>query len=238
MLKFELSKLVDSIYKYGECIILIKVDENNYQKFNIEIVDGKLNIDDESLLQILSLLYAETFLPKEYENNRTYFVQEPEEKVLNNKFKINVFIELCQLIENLLIYANPFTEDYDISATSIYTSYKEYANEDMPIKVSTITDYSGEYFDSILIPLVIKEQIRLRKSLLKSNEAHIQCQNAIMLLKELSQFDGHKKYDPNKIKEILSKYNYNSFSKEARKNIDEYLKLIGYNNEFENNKTK
>lgn len=97
---------------------------------NIEIVGDKLNIDDESLLQILSLLYAETFIPAKFESNRTYFVKEPEEKNLDNKCEIKVFIELCQLIERILIYSNPFTESCDISATSIYMSYKEYISEE------------------------------------------------------------------------------------------------------------
>ena len=129
------------------------------------------------------------------------------------------------MIERILTYSNPFTEDYDISAISIYESYKDYIKEDGPIKISTVTDYSGEYFDSILIPLAIKEQIKLRKTLLKSNEAHIECQNAMMLLKELSQFEG-KIIDLAKIKEILAKYGYDSFSKETKENIDEYLKLF------------
>ena len=225
MLKFELSKLVDNISKYGKCVILIRTDKNNYQKLNMEIVGDKLNIDDESLLQILSLLYAETFIPAKFESNWTYFVKEPEEKNLDNKCEIKVFIELCQLIERILIYSNSFTESCDISATSIYESYKEYISEEKSTNISTITDYSGDYFDNILIPLAIKEQIKLRKTLLKSNEAHIECQNAMMLLKELSQFEG-KIIDLAKIKEILAKYGYDSFSKETKENIDEYLKLF------------
>ena len=77
MLKFELSKLVDYIGKYGKCVINIKINEK--QSTSIEVFvneNGELNLSEEEIKQILSILYGETFLGITNIDNRKYTVQD------------------------------------------------------------------------------------------------------------------------------------------------------------------
>lgn len=96
MLKFELSKLIDNIYKYGECILLIKLNEDSYKEIELKVENNKLNIDDDSLLQILALLYSEAFLPEKFEQYRNYFVNRKEEQY--DAESLTIFFSLPLLI--------------------------------------------------------------------------------------------------------------------------------------------
>lgn len=94
MLKFELSKLVDYIGRFGKCSINIKINEK--QTTDIEVYvneNGELNLNDEEIKQILSILYGESFLRITDLDNRKYTVLDSFAKSLGS-------------LKNALILAN------------------------------------------------------------------------------------------------------------------------------------
>lgn len=235
MLKFELSKLVDNIYKYGQCTILVKVDENNYQNIDIKVDGDKLNIDDDTLLQIISILYAESFLPEKFQSKRTYFVKDDE--INENKKFETVTLKIYNLIEKMLAYSNPLTDDLDISYYKIYTSTKENLDKS-PLTESKLLFDIGllpEYMDKAIIPLLITEIINQRKNLLKIKKISEQSNKVITILGKLGELENASK---DMIEEILKKYGYYDIAEENRKILDNYLKHIGYSNDKDDKKTK
>lgn len=266
MLRFELSKLIDNIYKYGKCILLIKTSEDSYRKVELKIENNKLNIDDDSLLQILALLYSEAFLPEKFEQYRNYFINQKEEQyddesltiffslplLINGKISSSVSIKnlsnldktydskreeitlkICNLIEKMLKTSFPLNSSLDISAYQIYTSTKEEPcdcslSNSETIKTSLL---AHEYFDKKLIPLSIRETLRLRKALLETKRIGEETTNSIEILSELSKLAKDKKIEKNEIEEIFNKYGYYNMSEDFRKKILDYLKTINGNDE-------
>lgn len=88
MLIFELSKMIDSIYKYGKCILQVKVDSKTFKELEIKVDNENFNIDDDLLLQILSILYSEAFTPKKYDSYRSFFIK-MEQQENNELLAIN-----------------------------------------------------------------------------------------------------------------------------------------------------
>ena len=164
MLKFELSKLVDNIYKYGKCTILVKIDKKHHEEIEIKVTGDKLNMDEDGLLQILSIFYAESFLPEEFQNKKTYLVKDNNSS--ENKKYETATLKIYNLIEKMLAYSNPLTDNLDISCYKIYTSTKENLDKD-PLTESKLLfsiDLLPEYMDNAIIPLLITEIIKQRKN--------------------------------------------------------------------------
>lgn len=59
---------MDSINKYGKCVLSIKDDNKTYNELEIMIQDDGFNVDDDTLLVILSILYSESFIPEKYKS--------------------------------------------------------------------------------------------------------------------------------------------------------------------------
>lgn len=77
MLNYELSKLVDYIGRFGKCTVRIKVNNNLCNEFPVFIKeDGSLNLNDEEIKQLLSILYGEAFLARKNYVGATTFVED------------------------------------------------------------------------------------------------------------------------------------------------------------------
>lgn len=235
MLKFELSKLVNNIYKYGICTIVIKIDENHHEEIEIKVTDDKLNVDEDNLLQILSMLYAECFLPEEFQNKKTYLVKDDDSSE-NKKFEIAT-LNLYDLIEKMLTYSTPLTDDLDISCYKIYTSTKENLDKPPLAEPKLLFDIGllSEYMDKTIIPITIIQIIKQRKTLFEIKKIGEEGRRVITIIGELGEL---KNASNDMIEAVLRKYGYYEIDIQNRKNIDAYLKYIGYNNDKDDEKTK
>lgn len=235
MLKFELSKLVNNVYKYGRCIIIIKIDESHHEEIEIKVIDDKLNMAEDDLLQILSILYAESFISEKFQNKKTYLVKD------NNSSETKKFekatLNLYGLIKKMLIYSTPLTDDLDFSYYNIYTSAKE--NLDKPplteSKLLFNTEFLPEYMDKVMIPLTIIEIMKQRNTLFEIKKVVEESKKAIIILGKLGKLKNANK---DMMEAVLKKYGYYEIDIKNRKNIDDYLKYIGYDNDKDDKKTK
>lgn len=257
MLMFELSKMIDYIYNYGKCIVSIKLDNGNFHEIEIEATENGLNLDNDSLLQIMSLLYSEAFLPKKYDDYKNYFINL---KQSNNSIDL-VFTFLVPFLVNGKIDPTIKIEPPEVSTAKLnknvnatlsicslmesmlvnsrpltddldISSYNIYdstkKSKDSKEHIFTDLDNIAEFFDKSLIPMSIIEVLKLRKALLESKKIGEDTRKSISILSELCVLVDNKSINENNIKEILVKYEYSTITEEIRSKIDEFLTELGY----------
>lgn len=257
MLTFELSKMIYYIYNYGKCVISIKLDDDSINEIEIKATDDGLNIGNDSLLQIMSLLYSESFLPAKYNDYRKYFIRYNHidssddlmisiifPLLVNGKIESTVEVKspdtfnkdieknvkatllICSLMETMLIYSSPLTDDLNISAYNIYFTTKK--NEDLKEYFFDDLDNIADLFDKNIIPMSILEVLKLRKSLLKARKIGNDSRKSIIILSELFSLKESNNLNKDNIKKILEKYGYNDMAEEIRIGIDEFLRDFGF----------
>ena len=218
MFNFELSKLIDNIYRSGKSSILIKVGEDFNEKIEIKATpDGNFDVNDEGLIQLISILYFQAYLPFN-SNKRNYKVIWEEKKLdlkdinmivaldistlLEYNVEITVFNEetsekgnelsttkLCGLIEKMLVYSKVLDSNSNISLFKIYKSFVTALKANSTL--NKFEDIKGEhlalYFDKSLIPETIKENLRLRKSILEAKKLGEVARKSVSLIADIEE---------------------------------------------------
>ncbi len=265
MLKFELSKLIDYIDKYGKCTIKIKVNDKILSEIDLCVnEDGSFNLSDDEIKQLIAILYGEIYSSIKVEDKQTTIVEDYfknklvplknaiivldslmlyggtfEAFVVEPEEKINRTKEgtnkLIQWIAKMVLYTNPVKDD-TISIMAIYNGLGEALKKD-DIYQGVSIDVIIETIDKHLIPQRVNDNLQFIIQSRNMEKTHVKIMKGMDILIKLQELVETNSVSDEAINEILEKNHYETLLDESKKIIDKFIRDIKdkYNN-GENNK--